>query len=90
MFDVVSSNDGSGILFESRNGEEEISMEVEVGDTVELSFSDEEVYVEVTEKYGRKFEGEIISFSSGFCPVDLSEGDIVEFKSSNILRCIHE
>lgn len=89
MFDIVSGDDGSGILFQN-SYDDEILLEVLGGDTVELFLDGEVIFAEVISIDGRNITGVVsnVPFSSREC--GLEEGDYISFALKHISRCMHE
>jgi len=90
MFDILSSDDGSGIAFITSDGKtcESSDMVVRRDDTVELMCEGQRVEVIVTETSSDSIAGKIIKLPFG-ADLEQEVGSIVKFSRENINVCTH-
>ena len=90
MFDVIASDDGSGIAFFNYDGKtcDSVDMDVRVDDTVELMCEGVAVEVLVTEIASDSILGLITKLPFG---ADFEEelGAVVNFSKEHISACTH-
>ncbi len=89
MFDAVSGEDGSGIVYVRPLAPEDASLPacISLGDTVELFINGEGVFAIVTDCFGDSVEGVITEIPDSSINSGLEVAQVVRFGLAHISRC---
>jgi len=92
MFDVISGENGSGIMHELEqmdSFEDEIPTRVNIGDTVELQINGARFLAEVSGIDGTEVEGVALKSAGDLDDQYVEKGQELQFSLMHIVRCIH-
>ncbi|OZG74134.1 hypothetical protein BTA51_03680 [Hahella sp. CCB-MM4] len=89
MFDAVSGQDGSGIVYvcELAPDNPEIPNTIRLGDTVELFINGEGIFAIVTDYFGDSVEGVVTEIPRNSPSTGLEIAQVIRFGLTNISRC---